>query len=276
MNSPFRPTKTSPNGSNHTNGFDFTNYLNPLISNPNLFPSIFTDPNSFNQHLIANLASSLFLQQQNCWSKFLTDLALAQTTTTSSPSIYKPEIPKNDVKKPKNSFSINDLINCDDTKKETTDETPLNLTTTSSRELNTQLSCFISNQDKQLKPKIPEVKFESYNKNIGLIEEKMKQPLRFNFKRETIVKELTSNGVKGDVIYYSPCGKKLRNFQEIERYLYKFYTERNQKTGSVLLNKDNFTFSSKYLVGNYLILKETPSNNKFITQNNPINHNTIK
>ena len=25
------------------------------------------------------------------------------------------------------------------------------------------------------------------------------------------------NGIKGDVIYYSPCSKKLRTFQEIER-----------------------------------------------------------
>ena len=38
-----------------------------------------------------------------------------------------------------------------------------------------------------------------------------------SWRRETIVKEVYKNGIKGDVIYYSPCSKKLRTFQEIER-----------------------------------------------------------
>lgn len=70
----------------------------------------------------------------------------------------------------------------------------------------------------------------------------------FSWRRETIVKEITKNGVKGDVIYYSPCSKKLRNFQEIERYL--------NKNNSGKLTRDNFTFSSKLLVGVFLQLKD--------------------
>ncbi len=49
------------------------------------------------------------------------------------------------------------------------------------------------------------------------LEAKLKLPLMMGWRRETIVKEIYKNGVKGDVIYYSPCSKKLRTFQEIER-----------------------------------------------------------
>jgi len=49
------------------------------------------------------------------------------------------------------------------------------------------------------------------------LEAKLKVPLKLGWRRETIVKEVYKNGVKGDVIYYSPCSKKLRTFQEIER-----------------------------------------------------------
>ena len=60
-------------------------------------------------------------------------------------------------------------------------------------------------------------------------EASIKLPLRLGWRRETVVKEIIgsgssssgsgsgSGGVRGDVIYYAPCGKKLRNFQEIER-----------------------------------------------------------
>jgi hypothetical protein len=74
---------------------------------------------------------------------------------------------------------------------------------------------------------------------------KIKYPLKLKWRRETIVKEIHKNGIRGDVIYYSPCGKKLRTFQEIERYLLKH----NIKN----LCRDNFTFSSKYIVGVFLL-----------------------
>jgi hypothetical protein len=76
-------------------------------------------------------------------------------------------------------------------------------------------------------------------------ENKIKFPLKLKWRRETIVKEIHKNGIRGDVIYYSPCGKKLRTFQEIERYLLKH--------GIKNLSRDNFTFSSKYIVGLFLL-----------------------
>ena len=53
--------------------------------------------------------------------------------------------------------------------------------------------------------------------DIETIEAKIKIPIKHGWRRETIVKEIHKNGIKGDVIYYSPCNKKLRSFQEIER-----------------------------------------------------------
>ena len=55
------------------------------------------------------------------------------------------------------------------------------------------------------------------DQNNELVEEKIRLPLKFGWRRETIIKEVHKNGIKGDVIYYSPCSKKLRTFQEIER-----------------------------------------------------------
>jgi len=39
----------------------------------------------------------------------------------------------------------------------------------------------------------------------------------FSWKRVTIIRAITRTGVRGDVFYYGPCGRKLRSFQEIDR-----------------------------------------------------------
>ncbi|RNA26160.1 hypothetical protein BpHYR1_049835 [Brachionus plicatilis] len=52
-------------------------------------------------------------------------------------------------------------------------------------------------------------------------------------------------------------------------YLYKFYAD--QKIKNVQLTKENFTFSSKYIVGNYLLPLD---DQKFLDAS--INHNNIK
>lgn len=119
-----------------------------------------------------------------------------------------------------------------------------------------------SYQDQQQKTKIKQepngnATFIDTNENnnmVEIVEAKIKLPLKHGWKRETIVKEIHKNGIRGDVIYYSPCSKKLRTFQEIERYLNKNSTELKSK--NVELTRDNFTFSSKLIVGTFLLLKE--------------------
>ena len=224
MNSPYQSSNQSPQTQNQNGAAHLAAFINPLLSNSSLFPGMFADANSFNQHLINNLASSLFLQQ-NVWSKFLADLTLGSSLLAQAPmAAPQPKAEtKTESKKPKNSFSINDIINGTMNQIRKSDTEPLNLST-STRNLNTSNTPTASPKlespkPKQIdfKPKVADPKVDLFKKKFCQIEEKLKLPLRFNFKRETIVKELTNNGVKGDVIYYSPCAKKLRNFQEIDR-----------------------------------------------------------
>ncbi|CAF0727334.1 unnamed protein product [Didymodactylos carnosus] len=72
-------------------------------------------------------------------------------------------------------------------------------------------------------------------------EELVRIPLNRSWKRVTVVRAITRTGVRGDVCYYAPCGRKLRSFQEIDRYL-------SRKTISDL-DRSHFTFSSKIHIG---------------------------
>ncbi|CAF0760101.1 unnamed protein product [Didymodactylos carnosus] len=72
-------------------------------------------------------------------------------------------------------------------------------------------------------------------------EELVRIPLNRSWKRVTVVRAITRTGVRGDVCYYAPCGRKLRSFQEIDRYL-------SRKSISDL-NRSHFTFSSKIHIG---------------------------
>ncbi|CAF3377823.1 unnamed protein product [Rotaria sp. Silwood1] len=75
-------------------------------------------------------------------------------------------------------------------------------------------------------------------------------PLNRGWKRVTIVRAITRTGVRGDVSYYAPCGRKLRSFQEIDRYL--------SKKNITDLDRSHFTFSSKVHIGHFHEPKEGP------------------
>ncbi|CAF1608185.1 unnamed protein product [Adineta ricciae] len=75
-------------------------------------------------------------------------------------------------------------------------------------------------------------------------------PLNRGWKRVTIVRAVTRTGVRGDVSYYAPCGRKLRSFQEIDRYL--------AKKNITDLDRSHFTFSSKVHIGHFHEPKEGP------------------
>lgn len=53
--------------------------------------------------------------------------------------------------------------------------------------------------------------------------------------------------------------------------MYKFYANQKFKNTTEHLTKENFTFSSKYIVGNYLLLDRDQKESDSI-----INHNNIK
>ena len=67
----------------------------------------------------------------------------------------------------------------------------------------------------------------------------------FRWRRQTRIKA-TGNGesLRGDVYYFAPCGKKIRTYPELLKYL--------EKNGIQHLGLDNFSFSTKTTVGEFM------------------------
>ncbi|CAF0844083.1 unnamed protein product [Adineta ricciae] len=101
-----------------------------------------------------------------------------------------------------------------------------------------------SNDDDDSDPNPKRKKIEEVNETLVRI------PLNRGWKRVTIVRAITRTGVRGDVSYYAPCGRKLRSFQEIDRYL--------SKKNITDLDRSHFTFSSKVHIGFFHEPKEGP------------------
>lgn len=72
----------------------------------------------------------------------------------------------------------------------------------------------------------------------------LRVPLMYGWRRETTMRTITQSGVRGEVIYYAPCGKPFRQYPDIMRYL--------EKNGITEVTRDNFSFSSKIPIGDYI------------------------
>lgn len=46
-------------------------------------------------------------------------------------------------------------------------------------------------------------------------EEDLRLPLKFGWRRHTIIKRISTSGVKGDILYFSPDGKRLKNINDV-------------------------------------------------------------
>ncbi|XP_031365922.1 bromodomain adjacent to zinc finger domain protein 2B isoform X6 [Apis dorsata] len=81
-------------------------------------------------------------------------------------------------------------------------------------------------------------------------ERDLQVPLERGWKRETVIKGLGKSGViKGDVSYYSPCGKTFRSSPDLAKnWLFQFLEQQNPPE----LTTANFSFSSRPLVGEFL------------------------
>uniref|UniRef100_A0A1I7X823 MBD domain-containing protein n=1 Tax=Heterorhabditis bacteriophora TaxID=37862 RepID=A0A1I7X823_HETBA len=100
----------------------------------------------------------------------------------------------------------------------------------------------ISEPGERLVKNINEVKYETILVAIIL------EPFH-GWRRQTCIRSINASGVRGDVVYYAPCGKKLSTYAEVLRYLMK------NNCGNI--TRDNFSFSSKLVVGEFLMPKET-------------------
>ncbi|MCP9259134.1 Methyl-CpG binding domain protein [Dirofilaria immitis] len=79
-------------------------------------------------------------------------------------------------------------------------------------------------------------------------------PLKSGWRRQTCIRTISASGVRGDVIYYAPCGKKLGSYAEVTRYL----TKKNIKD----ISRENFSFSCKVIVGEYILFKDDEDGSK--------------
>ncbi|VDO73134.1 unnamed protein product [Heligmosomoides polygyrus] len=83
-------------------------------------------------------------------------------------------------------------------------------------------------------------------------------PLLMGWRRQTCIRSIAASGVRGDVVYYAPCGKKLSTYAEVLRYL--------MKNPCTTITRDNFSFSSKLIVGEFLMPKEVESGEKTVVK----------
>ncbi|CAH1403993.1 unnamed protein product [Nezara viridula] len=74
-------------------------------------------------------------------------------------------------------------------------------------------------------------------------EAKLREALQKGWKRETFITSVGRGGVKGEVVYTSPCGRMFRHLGDLARFLEKHGSE---------LNRDNFSFSCRILLGDYI------------------------
>ncbi|CAJ0942984.1 unnamed protein product, partial [Mesorhabditis belari] len=77
--------------------------------------------------------------------------------------------------------------------------------------------------------------------------EAVRRALDKGWRRQTCIRQLTTAGIRGDVVYYAPCGKKLSTYAEVLRYL--------QRAGPNEITRDHFSFSCKMIVGEFIWFK---------------------
>ncbi|OWJ99900.1 BAZ2B, partial [Cervus elaphus hippelaphus] len=73
-------------------------------------------------------------------------------------------------------------------------------------------------------------------------ERELRIPLEYGWQRETRIRNFGGR-LQGEVAYYAPCGKKLRQYPEVIKYL--------SRNGIMDISRDNFSFSAKIRVGDF-------------------------
>ncbi|XP_074598774.1 bromodomain adjacent to zinc finger domain 2B toutatis isoform X2 [Brevipalpus obovatus] len=75
-------------------------------------------------------------------------------------------------------------------------------------------------------------------------EEDLRRPLAQGWRRQTMIKCFTRSGVDGEVVYFSPCGRKMRSLSDINKFL--------SKNNISLMKKENFSFDSRPIIGEFV------------------------
>ncbi|XP_043988054.1 bromodomain adjacent to zinc finger domain protein 2B isoform X2 [Gambusia affinis] len=89
-------------------------------------------------------------------------------------------------------------------------------------------------------------------------ERALQLPLKFGWERETRMRTVTGR-LQGEVAYFAPCGKKLRQYPDVVKYLVRH--------GITEISRDNFSFSTKIKVGNFYEGREGPEGLQWFLMN---------
>ncbi|XP_034445587.1 bromodomain adjacent to zinc finger domain protein 2A isoform X1 [Hippoglossus hippoglossus] len=93
------------------------------------------------------------------------------------------------------------------------------------------------------------------NRRRVATEEQVQFPLSHGWKREIRVKKM-ENRMKGETWYYTPCGRRMKQFPEIIKYL-------KRRTDSDV-SREHFSFSPRMPVGDFYEERETPEGVKWV------------
>ncbi|XP_026231800.1 bromodomain adjacent to zinc finger domain protein 2B isoform X3 [Anabas testudineus] len=80
-------------------------------------------------------------------------------------------------------------------------------------------------------------------------EKSLQLPLKFGWQRETRIRTVAGR-LQGEVAYLAPCGKKLRQYPDVIKYLVR--------NGITEISRENFSFSTKIKVGDFYEAREGP------------------
>ncbi|XP_061860464.1 bromodomain adjacent to zinc finger domain protein 2B isoform X3 [Colius striatus] len=90
----------------------------------------------------------------------------------------------------------------------------------------------------------------SISKRRRVIDEReLRVPLEYGWQRETRIRNVGGR-LQGEVAYFAPCGKKLRQYPEVVKYL--------SRNGIMDISRDNFSFSAKIGVGDFYEARDGP------------------
>ncbi|CAB1456534.1 unnamed protein product [Pleuronectes platessa] len=93
-------------------------------------------------------------------------------------------------------------------------------------------------------------RFCGSGKTSGVTDERvLKSPLEFGWQRETRIRSVAGR-LQGEVAYFAPCGKILRRYPDVTKYLVQ--------NGIMEIARDNFSFSPKVKVGAFYEAREGP------------------
>uniref|UniRef100_A0A3Q2TIN0 Bromodomain adjacent to zinc finger domain, 2A n=1 Tax=Fundulus heteroclitus TaxID=8078 RepID=A0A3Q2TIN0_FUNHE len=93
------------------------------------------------------------------------------------------------------------------------------------------------------------------NRRRVATEEQVQFPLQHGWRREIRVKKL-DNRMKGETWYYTPCGRRMKQFPEIIKYLKKHPDD--------VVCREHFSFSPRMPVGDFYEERETSEGSKWI------------